>query len=807
MKLINLYFYILMIMENFNKKNKFLPNKKTKKKIKEEPIYVMTIELEQGKNGNLAIYLDSNPEELSFNFCKQYNLDYSSMDFLKNQITKYKNEFLNSEKNFSPTIEEVDEESTRQNNNLSNNTNNNINNKNFLNNDNANLNNNNSKIKNNNSNIDNTINEKNNYIKIENQKDYSPKKKIDNLITKNHSVNPQKMIRKNPNLIKNKPRKFIESKHNKKDKIPIPKSTKIFTSINKKKINPSEHTLFSYERFLNNIKEKMNKTHSRNKSYSNQISRTNLKNHKSLTDLKNKSFTDLKNKSFTNFKNNKSLTNLKSFSNNISLINLNSISKNKDISNLKSFSTNKRLTNINTFPNNVIMTYNLTEYNKIDKTNNSFTKIKKPYKKSPYHNKIKTKIYKDIQKNSFTNTGERLYEKGIKLAELENKRINELKENLLKDINNESYTFQPKINSNTSEILEESKKNRINYKNDKSLLNYKNTFEKKMKKLKDKYKEEDYSFTPNFNSKSLKMENKKHLTKQERINIMYKSKENNKKKLKQIETEMYQNCSFKPEFTDYSKGNLINKSFEERQKIYLTKSKEKKNRLYQEINEPFDNKTGQEFFTPVINENKNHTFYLSRSKDVFDYLYSQAEKKINKSNMQKSFSNLEKRNLSIDDSSNKIYQMKKYKTFEKIFNLFDSDNDNQISNNNIDISKIPKNVIKVLNPIIDEVKKSEEPIIKDDFIEGCFKLYQVLNFDDKQTIMRFPENENRIKKMKELTTNFTFKPKINKNSEKISNYYNILNSSSINKISDEYKDTDSSYINFLKQALSHNSLS
>ena len=73
--------------------------------------------------------------------------------------------------------------------------------------------------------------------------------------------------------------------------------------------------------------------------------------------------------------------------------------------------------------------------------------------------------------------------------------------------------------------------------------------------------------------------------------------------------------------------------------------------------------------------------------------------------------------------------------------------------------------------------------------------------------MRFPENENRIKKMKELTTNFTFKPKINKNSEKISNYYNILNSSSINKISDEYKDTDSSYINFLKQALSHNSLS
>ena len=86
-------------MENSNKKNKFLPNKKTKNLIKEEPIYVMTIELDQGKSGNLPIFLNSNPEELSFNFCKQYNLDYSSMDFLKNQIIKFKNEFINSDNN------------------------------------------------------------------------------------------------------------------------------------------------------------------------------------------------------------------------------------------------------------------------------------------------------------------------------------------------------------------------------------------------------------------------------------------------------------------------------------------------------------------------------------------------------------------------------------------------------------------------------------------------------------------------------------------------------------------------------------
>ena len=96
-------------MDNSQKKNKFLPNKKTKNKIKEEPIYVMTIELDQGKSGNLPIFLNSNPEELSFNFCKQYNLDYTSMDFLKNQIIKFKDEFINNEKNIhSSTTEEVD---------------------------------------------------------------------------------------------------------------------------------------------------------------------------------------------------------------------------------------------------------------------------------------------------------------------------------------------------------------------------------------------------------------------------------------------------------------------------------------------------------------------------------------------------------------------------------------------------------------------------------------------------------------------------------------------------------------------------
>ena len=756
-------------MDNSQKKNKFLPNKKTKNKIKEEPIYVMTIELDQGKSGNLPIFLNSNPEELSFNFCKQYNLDYTSMDFLKNQIIKFKDEFINNEKNIhSSTIEEVDEESTRQ-------INNNINNS--------------KKIKSNNNTKNNSNNNSNTYIKIENQKSNSqlfsqlntqnntqinsqlnsPKQQLNNnLLSKKHTVNPQKIIRKNPNLTRNKSKnkiqKYITTKHNKKDKSPNLNSNKKFISLNKRMINPIEHTLFSYERFFKNLKEKMDKNQSRNKSH------------------------ELKKLNKTNYQNNNSQS-LNLLNNNKSQTNINNILNKKE--------KKKKINNY--YP---IYTKSNNSYNNINiNTNDGEIKIKSLLKKSPKNEKMRKKIYKDIQKYSFTNTGERLYEKGIKMAELENKRIKELKANLLKEDN--EYTFHPKINENTNEILEESKKMRRNYKDDKSLLNYKELLENKMKKLKEKYKEENFSFTPNFNIKSLNMENKKNISRKERINKMHNSKEKFEKKLKEIENEMYQNCSFKPEFTEYSKGSLRNKSFEERQKIYLTKSQEKKNKLLQEANEPFDNKTGQELFTPLINDNKDNN--LLRSKDVFDYLYSYAEKyKMNKSKTQNSLFN-DKKGLSIDDSSNKIYNQKKYKTFEKIFNLLDSNNDGQITIHTIDLSKLQNNLIKVLEPLIEEIKNCEEPVYKDDFIEGCFKLYKILNFEDKQIIMRFPNNENRIKRIKELTPNFPFKPKIDKNSEKISNYTMFM-SSSINKSSEEFKDSDTSYINYLKHALSHNSL-
>ena len=56
--------------------------------LNEEPLYVMTVELEKGKSENIKIFRDSNPDKLAFEFCKIHNLDFSSLTYLTSQIKK-----------------------------------------------------------------------------------------------------------------------------------------------------------------------------------------------------------------------------------------------------------------------------------------------------------------------------------------------------------------------------------------------------------------------------------------------------------------------------------------------------------------------------------------------------------------------------------------------------------------------------------------------------------------------------------------------------------------------------------------------
>ena len=55
-------------------------------KEKKEPVYEMTIESEKGRKEIINIYPNSKPEEIAYNFCKDNNLDFETLELMINQI-------------------------------------------------------------------------------------------------------------------------------------------------------------------------------------------------------------------------------------------------------------------------------------------------------------------------------------------------------------------------------------------------------------------------------------------------------------------------------------------------------------------------------------------------------------------------------------------------------------------------------------------------------------------------------------------------------------------------------------------------
>ena len=59
-----------------------------------------------------------------------------------------------------------------------------------------------------------------------------------------------------------------------------------------------------------------------------------------------------------------------------------------------------------------------------------------------------------------------------------------------------------------------------------------------------------------------------------------------------------------------------------------------------------------------------------------------------------------------------IINKKIEKSFKRIFKLLDGDDDSKISANNICTSHLPKNILKIFEPIFDELKEEKETLIE-----------------------------------------------------------------------------------------------
>ena len=98
-------------IETFNT-NEISNDKNThQEEMPENSPYVMTIEIDKGISEKLQIFYDSVPEEVAFEFCKKHNLDYTALSYLIDEIKTVLNQNQLDEKTQNWPIQEEEDES------------------------------------------------------------------------------------------------------------------------------------------------------------------------------------------------------------------------------------------------------------------------------------------------------------------------------------------------------------------------------------------------------------------------------------------------------------------------------------------------------------------------------------------------------------------------------------------------------------------------------------------------------------------------------------------------------------------------
>ena len=359
-----------------------------------------------------------------------------------------------------------------------------------------------------------------------------------------------------------------------------------------------------------------------------------------------------------------------------------------------------------------------------------------------------------IKNNKKENYGEKLYNKCKKIEEIKQVKINKRKNEEESKVNNEC-TFKPKINKTSYHSLSSRFNNIFQFDDNDHIINYDNYIDKKKKKLYKKYnqKDENCYFKPKINETKEKDNNLI-----PRYEQLYQNSKLLKSKREFISNTIYNGNLFTPSINRIFNTEMLNLPFNERQNIFNSRTSEKKIKMKNKIENDIDKITGQKLFKPQINQNSH--LRKRNSKDTFNNLYSDYEKKIIKRKQAEKDNNERFYTLETlsNKQSNEIYEKNKINSFEKIFDILDKDQDGKISNFNIHINGLPKNIKNIIFPILNEIKEDNKIVNKNEFCNGCLKLYENLNYLQKKEIMNFGMHKKNSKDIHEKK--FTFKPKI-----------------------------------------------
>ena len=388
-----------------------------------------------------------------------------------------------------------------------------------------------------------------------------------------------------------------------------------------------------------------------------------------------------------------------------------------------------------------------TRFKKIDKAEEFSKSIKEEVVNNLqiYKNNQKylPKDYYDNPENK--NFGERLYQREMRLKEEAMEKVKKkIKEEKKEEESN--LVFVPQINEINIAYLQKRKLNKMEFNDEKRIKNYKDYLKSRDEKLQKKLyddMEKDNTFNPKIdaNSQRIIASKKRIPLKDQDVQFITKKLES----IKKLEDKIYDKKNlFKPKINkNYRKSkNKNNKTedyasltFEERQKKFLQRKEENKDLLTKQKNINLEPNSEKAFFKPSINKYKNLEIQR-KNKPIFNELYLDSEKyQIKKEQLVKKVKELEHYNTEFKASikSEEMYDKKKDHAFEKLFENLDNDKDDKISSSQINLTGISKRIIKVLTPIINNLKAGKV-YNQEEFIDECYKIYDKLNYADKKEL-------------------------------------------------------------------------
>ena len=373
--------------------------------------------------------------------------------------------------------------------------------------------------------------------------------------------------------------------------------------------------------------------------------------------------------------------------------------------------------------------------NEIVKEEDNFLLAPYAKKKKENDNVLATKKIKP------KNYGPEIYERNLKAREDEQRRLETLRDTLNQS-DEEIYTFHPKINDIPQRVLNKRSKEKKEYNNLDRILHYKDYYQEKLKKIKEKQQygtllleSENCTFKPTICKKSHIIEEKKHNSSKDQIpsnrfEKLYKDTIIHKDNLKHLKTEINDKYTYKPAVNDTSR---IKQSFHERLENYKTRSKAKYKKIERDV---IEERKREYLFQPSLHRPKQYETRKGKNKeitcDVFTnlYLYSKRYKE-NKKKLETDIYKKKEHNKA-SRSSAQIIGDKRTKVFKQLFTLLDGDGDNLITSISVNINRIPENIRKILEPIFKELKEENETLNEIEFVSVCEQLYQMLPYDKKR---------------------------------------------------------------------------